>query len=93
MSLVIATILLLFSLSSTTFGNTITVFRNILDPTEFGTKGGAILVNASKIAITETDEVTVCFRFNFKVLAGLSQKGRGVLLYIGDWNVSAYAYP
>jgi hypothetical protein len=69
MSLVIATTPLLFSLSSTTFGNTITVFRNTLFPTEFGTKGGAILINASKIAITETDKATICFRFNFKVLA------------------------
>jgi hypothetical protein len=83
------TSLFFISIPSTTIGETITLFRNTLDTTEFGTKCGAILINSSKTSKTMTDEVTICFRFNFKVLAGLSQKGRGVLVYIGDRNVQA----
>jgi hypothetical protein len=83
---------LLFSslLSAISAGKTITVFRNTLDPAEFGTKGGAILNNnASKTSKTETDAAAICFRFNLKVLAGLSQGGRGTLLQIGNWYVWA----
>jgi hypothetical protein len=82
--------IILFLSASSSLGTTITVFRNTLDPTEFGTKGGAILVSAAKTSkAAATDAATICFRFNLKVLAGMNMRGRGTLLNIGDWYVAA----
>jgi hypothetical protein len=67
---------------------TLTVFRNTLDVSTFGTIGGATLVsdkdnNGGGIV----DEFTMCFRFRLKILGSIGNlRKRGNLLNIGDWN-------
>ncbi len=63
------------------------VFRNTVNQSQFDVMGGARLMAgaANRTGGGFVQELTMCFRFQLVVLAGIQLNSRGILVYIADW--------